>query len=178
MRTIGALLLAIALNAAAIYDTHAEDAPDFNLKTPSGERIQLKSLLKEGPVLLDFWAMWCTPCLKAMPKLQALYDAHKENGLTVLAINEDSLRGQAMVRSFLRAQNYTFPVVLDNSDGGVMWQMKVTALPTTILIDRNGKIVLQLCGYSAAKAKLLKRAVEALLKMDAMFEVMGPVGGG
>jgi len=52
MRTIGALLLAIALNAAAIHDTHAEDVPDFNLKTPSGECIQLKSLLKKGPVLL------------------------------------------------------------------------------------------------------------------------------
>jgi len=166
MRTIGALLLAIVLNAAAIQDTHAEDVPDFNLKTPNGERIQLKSLLKKGPVLLDFWSIWCKPCLKAMPKLQALYEAHKEDGLTVLAVNEDSLRGQAMVRPFLRAQNLTFPVVFDVSDGNVMLEMNVTALPTTILIDRNGKIVMQKCGYSARYSKVLKMVVEALMKMD------------
>ncbi len=166
MRTIGALLLAIALNAAAIHDIHAEDVPDFNLRTPSGERIQLKSLLKKGPVLLDFWAIWCKPCLKAMPKLQALYEEYKEDGLTVLAINEDSLRGQAMVRPFLRAQNITFPVVFDVSDGNVMLQMDVTALPTTILINRNGKIVLQQCGYSARNTKVLKMVIAALIKED------------
>ena len=96
LSTFLALLVASPVPAADI-------APDFNLRSPEGKRVHLKSLLEEGPVLLDFWATWCKPCIKAMPKLQEIYDQYSERGLTVIGVNEDGPRGQSKVKPFLRA---------------------------------------------------------------------------
>ena len=56
----------------------SDEAADFNLRSLDGKRLHLKALLEEGPVLLDFWATWCKPCVKAMPKLQKIYDEYKD----------------------------------------------------------------------------------------------------
>ena len=142
----------------------AEKAPDFNLKSPEGKRINLKELLKDGPVLLDFWATWCKPCIKAMPKLQAIYDKYKDRGFTVVGVNEDGPRGQAKVKPFLRARKLTFPVVMD-LDRGLMKRMRAVSLPVTLLIDQDGEIVLRQSGYTKGKGqeRALIEAIESLL---------------
>jgi cytochrome c biogenesis protein CcmG/thiol:disulfide interchange protein DsbE len=139
-----------------------DSAPDFNLRSPEGKRLHLKSMLKNGPVLLDFWATWCKPCIKAMPKLQEIHEGYKDQGLTVVGVNEDGPRGQSKVKPFLRARKLTFPIALD-SDGGLMKRMRVTALPTTILVDRDGEIVYRRAGFTKGSEKDLIKAIEALM---------------
>jgi thiol-disulfide isomerase/thioredoxin len=139
-----------------------DTAPDFNLRSPEGKRLNLKSMLKDGPVLLDFWATWCKPCVKAMLKLQQVYDDYKDQGLTVVGVNEDGPRGQSKVKPFLRARKLTFPIALD-SDGGLMKRMRVTALPTTILVDRNGEIVYRQAGFTKESGKGLIEAIRSTL---------------
>lgn len=154
------LLLVVFSLCMAVGSSHATSAPDFNLAAPDGKRVQLSKLLKEGPVLLDFWATWCKPCIKGMPKLDAIYKKYKDQGLTVVGVNEDGPRGQNRIRPFLRGRKISFPIAIDN-DGGVMKRMQVRALPTTILIAPDGEIVLRQAGLSDP-APLIE-AIEMLL---------------
>ena len=97
-------------------------------------------------MLLDFWATHCKPCIKAMPKLQALQEKYESKGLTVLGVNEDGPHGQTKVAPFLRSKKNSFSIALD-TDGGVMRRMQVGALPTTILIGQDGEILYKQGGY-------------------------------
>tara|TARA_B100000700_G_scaffold259198_1_gene293884 strand:+ start:448 stop:996 length:549 start_codon:yes stop_codon:yes gene_type:complete len=154
------LFLTLSLAAPAVQ---AEDtAPDFNLRSPEGKRIHLKSLLEEGPVLLDFWATWCKPCVKAMPKLQKVYDKYKDQGLTVVGVNEDGPRGQAKVKPFLRSKKLTFPIALD-LDSSVANRMRVTAYPTTLLLDQDGMIVYRQAGFTSGQEAKLIAEIEQIL---------------
>ena len=160
MRASFALCLCAVLLAST---AHAADiAPDFNLKTPGGKKLHLQSMLKDGPVLLDFWATWCKPCLKAMPKLQSIHETYRDRGLTVIGVNEDGPRSQSKVKPFVRTRKLTFQMALD-SDGRVMKRMRAVALPTTLLIDQQGEIVLRQSGYSKGGEQTLIDAIESIL---------------
>lgn len=153
-------ILALSLCLLIASSVHATEAPDFNLPGLSGERVQLSALLEKGPVLLDFWATWCKPCIKAMPKLEEIHAKYADKGLTVLGVNEDGPRGQNRIRPFLRGRKITFPIAID-ADGSVMQRMQVRALPTTILIAPDREIVLREAGLSDGKAII--DALEVLL---------------
>lgn len=153
-----ALAASISLGAVTL---NAASAPDFNLRNLRGERVNLKTLLAKGPVLLDFWATYCKPCVKAMPKLQKIHEKYGKSGLTVLGVNVDGPRGQNRVKPFLRARRVSFPIALD-SDSAVMRRMQVNVLPTTLLITPDGEIALRQVGYNSKNADLLLAAVEAL----------------
>ena len=153
-------ILALCLCFVIASSAHATEAPDFNLPGLSGERVQLSALLEKGPVLLDFWATWCKPCIKAMPKLEEIHAKYADRGLTVLGVNEDGPRGQNRIRPFLKGRNITFPIAIDG-DGSVMQRMQVRALPTTILIAPDREIVLREAGLSDGKAII--DALEILL---------------
>lgn len=152
--------LALWLCLLVASSARATEAPDFNLPGLSGERVQLSALLKKGPVLLDFWATWCKPCIKAMPKLEEIHAKYADKGLTVLGVNEDGPRGQNRIRPFLKGRKITFPIAID-ADGSVMQRMQVRALPTTILIAPDREIVLREAGLSDGKAII--DALEVLL---------------
>ena len=156
MKKLRALWLCLLVASSA----RATEAPDFNLPGLSGERVQLTALLEKGPVLLDFWAIWCKPCIKAMPKLEEIHAKYVDRGLTVLGVNEDGPRGQNRIRPFLRGRNITFPIAID-ADGSVMQRMQVRAMPTTILIAPDREIVLREVGLSDGKAII--DALEILL---------------
>ena len=121
-------------------------------------------LRRPGVKLLavEFYATWCKPCIKAMPKLQEIYDQYSERGLPVVGVNEDGPRGQSKVKPFLRARKLTFPIALD-PDGGLMKRMRVTALPTTLLVDRDGEVVFRQTGFTKGQEKQLVEAIEAVL---------------
>ena len=152
----------VMLSLIAAPLSASEEASDFNLRSLDGKRLHLEAMLEKGPVLLDFWATWCKPCVKAMPKLQKIYDLYKDKGLTVVGVNEDGPRGQSKVKPFMRARKLNFPIALD-SDGGVMKRMRVTALPTTILVDQEGSIVFRQAGFSKGLEADVLEAVEAML---------------
>ena len=160
IKRISETLLAVMLLAAPVVSK--DMAPDFNLRSPEGDRLNLKSMLEHGPILLDFWATWCKPCVKAMPKLQEIYETYKDRGLTVVGVNEDGPRGQSKVKPFLRARKFTFPIALD-SHGSVMKRMRATAYPTTVLIDMDGEIVFRHAGFAKGDEKVLIEAIEAVL---------------
>jgi thiol-disulfide isomerase/thioredoxin len=109
-------------------------APDFQLKDTDGQYVSLSDMMGQ-PVMINFWASWCGPCLMEMPYIQQVYDEWSGEGLVLLAVNcgESSSR----VTAFMQSYGYTFPVLLD-SNGRVSDDYGVRGIPTTLFIDAYG----------------------------------------
>ena len=111
-------------------------APDFTLETPDGETISLSDL-RGQVVLVNFWATWCPPCRAEMPAIQGVYDAYREQGFVVLAV--DVGEGDAQVAAFADERGLTFPILMDR-EGTVSHQYQVRAMPSTFFVDQAGVI--------------------------------------
>ncbi|MCL6587475.1 MAG: thiol-disulfide oxidoreductase ResA [Anoxybacillus sp.] len=111
-------------------------APDFVLTDLNGKKHRLSDYRGKG-VFLNFWGTWCKPCEREMPFINEQYKTYKKQGVEVLAVNvgEPKLSVQKFVDRF----GLTFPVVIDREDQ-VMNAYEIDPLPTTFLIDKNGKI--------------------------------------
>ncbi|OGC00187.1 hypothetical protein A2V82_07375 [candidate division KSB1 bacterium RBG_16_48_16] len=137
-------------------------AESFSLRDTDGELVRLDDYLGKGPVVLDFWATWCKPCVKSLPKMQKLYEKLQDRGLVVLAINEDGPRSLAKVAPFASSLGLTFPILLDE-DRDVVRQYQVSGLPTTIIIDKDQNVVHTMRGYRPGDEKAVEQLLESLL---------------
>lgn len=111
-------------------------APDMSLSTLDGERVRLSDL-RGKPVLINFWASWCGPCRAEMPHFQAVFEAHADDELVVLAVNQMEAPGTAA--DFVKEFGLTFPVLLD-SQGDASEDYRVRGLPTSFFVDSEGII--------------------------------------
>ncbi len=112
-------------------------APDFSLPDAQGREVKLSDL-KGQVVLLNFWATWCGPCKIEMPWFVEFQRQYKDQGFSVVAVSLDS-EGWEVVKPFAEEYKLNFPVVVGDDEladkfGGV------AALPTTFIIDKEGRI--------------------------------------
>ncbi len=114
----------------------ADIAPEFTLISLTGENVALSDYAGQV-VMINMWATWCPPCKAEMPEINAFYEAHKQEGFVVLAVNnqEDAIT----INEFIQANGFTFPVLLDTQTE-VVDLYRVQGLPTSFIIDRNGFI--------------------------------------
>jgi len=132
-------------------------APDFTLKTLEGEEMTLTSL-KGKVVLLDFWATWCGPCRESIPHLVTLHKNYGEKGLVILGMSADKGDGD-VVRRFVKSMDIPYPIMITPEE--VLRSYGVTALPTTVFIDREGKIREKMIGFnSKIGTQMAERAEE------------------
>ncbi|MDQ1145888.1 peroxiredoxin [Bacillus sp. SORGH_AS 510] len=109
-------------------------APDFQLKTLTGENVKLSDL-KGKKVMLNFWATWCPPCKAEMPEMEQ-FSKLAGDDIVILAVNIDP---QLDVKGFVNENKITFPILLDAEDK-VNEAYQVISIPTTYFIDTNGVI--------------------------------------
>lgn len=133
-------------------------APAFELTTLAGDTVSGDGL-RGKVVLVNFWATWCPPCRVEMPGFQSVYDEKKDDGFVVLGISTDAT-GREPVERFLAERSITYPVAMATatviqSFGGT------NVLPTSFLLDRDGRIRYEVRGIFAAVA--LAQAVDRLL---------------
>ncbi|NTU80520.1 MAG: TlpA family protein disulfide reductase [Chloroflexales bacterium] len=112
-----------------------EPAPDFSFTMPDGTTRRLSDM-RGKPVLLNFWATWCTPCVEEMPAIQQAYDA-AGGALLVLAVNRNELP-EAIAR-FAPKVSVTFPLIA-NIAGDIGDRYSVTSLPVSYFINSDGTI--------------------------------------
>jgi thiol-disulfide isomerase/thioredoxin len=111
--------------------------PPLKLKTADGKVIPIESY-RGKPVILDFWATWCGPCVASMPKLAELYAQGKEKGLVLLSIDFD--QDPKMATDFWAKKGYAWPDFHDG-DGAIEKLVGSSAIPRTMLIDAQGHVV-------------------------------------
>jgi thiol-disulfide isomerase/thioredoxin len=115
---------------------------DFSLPLLDGGARSLKDL-RGKVVFLNFWATWCGPCRAEMPSMENLYSHLKSRGLEMLAVNLQEENKD--VAAFMKQNNLSFPVALDRN-GSIGDFYGVRAIPTTIIIDREGKMLSRITG--------------------------------
>ena len=176
------LALTVALVAAAGFDgcsfwpgpakasvrpeSERKPAPEFALKDADGRLVRLSDY-RGKVVLLDFWATWCGPCRIEIPWFIELERRHKDEGLEVLGIAMDD-EGWEVVKPFLAELRVNYRVMMGN-DATAQIYGDVEALPTTFLIDRDGRIAAVHIGLASRKD--FENGVEELLKHPAVRDV-------
>ncbi len=143
MRTI-ARILAFALFAGTASATGIVADPARPLPVVKDSRLaELLAQRRNTPVVLNFWATWCTPCREEMPALARLEDRWRARGLSVLTVSVSDSRDQAS--KFLWDVGVVLPI-LDDRDQSAARALGVRALPTTIILDRNHRVAARVRG--------------------------------
>ncbi|MFC4618813.1 thiol-disulfide oxidoreductase ResA [Camelliibacillus cellulosilyticus] len=160
VRAVILAVFVVAVGYTLVQVLHAKDtgsdgkgdqAPNFSLKTLDGKTVKLSDFRGKG-VVLNFWGSWCEPCKYEMPFINEAYQKRPKN-VEVLGVNIQE--SPIVVQNFVRQDHIGFPILLD-SKGSVTEAYNIQPIPTTFLIDKNGKIVKKIVSYMPSTDEVLK----------------------
>jgi thiol-disulfide isomerase/thioredoxin len=135
-----------------------QPAPAFQLAMLDGSKFKLANR-KGKVVVLDFWATWCGPCMQSMPLVEEVVRDFANNDVELLAVNMEEQPDQ--VKAVLERHKFNVRVAIDR-DGAVAGKYAVTAIPQTVIIDRDGKVARLFVGGGKATADALRKALQEL----------------
>ena len=138
-----------------------DKAPDFELDDLRGQHHRLSDYVGMT-VLMNFWASWCPECIEEMSSLNKISEKYKGKGLVVLGISAD--RKKEAAQKIMTQTGVTYPVLLDTSGGVFIKRYTVMALPTTVVIDRNGLIVERIIGRIDFSSTAFMKKIENLMQ--------------
>ena len=159
--TIIALVFsAFAASSLASSGMEGQKAPDFALKSSTGDNLRL-SEYRGDVVMINFWATWCGPCRQEMPLLDELYNRYQRVGFNLLGVNidDDSRRAMQMAEEL----GIDFPVLFDASKE-VSRLYEVEAMPVTVLVDREGTVRYVHHGYKPGYEDKYLDQIRSLLR--------------
>jgi cytochrome c biogenesis protein CcmG/thiol:disulfide interchange protein DsbE len=140
-----------------------ENTADWTLETITGETVNFHETLGKGPVVLNFWATWCRPCLKEMPHMNRLAGEYAGR-VTFLAVNSDASKAVAKVAPFIQAKGYDNLIVPLDTGAELQQLLQVGGiLPFTVVFDGQGREIYRHIGYKEGDEEELQREIEALL---------------
>jgi peroxiredoxin len=154
------LLCGAGFSAAKESSLLTKPAPDFTLRSLAGGNQRLKE--QRGQVImLNFWATWCGPCRQEMPQLNRLYDKYRAAGFTLYGVNIDD--DANTVAEMANRLGLRFPVLLD-ADKRVSRLYDLSTMPSTVLIDRDGRVRYVHLGYQDGYEDTYEKQIRELLK--------------
>ena len=164
MRHVITLSLTLALACTGMQaqanNKPASAAPDFALRTLAGPNMRLQEQ-RGKVVMINFWATWCGPCRQEMPHLSRLYDKYRAAGFVLLGVNvdDDARRASEMAQRLA----LPFPVLFD-TEKTVSRLYDLGTMPSSVLIDRDGKVRYVHAGYQAGFEDQYEKQIRELLK--------------
>ena len=141
---LAAIIAAAALALPALAaDPTGSPAPAFTLGSSAGSNVSLAQY-KGQVVMLNFWASWCGPCRQEMPLLESIYKKYNRMGFTLIGVNVEPDSNAA--NQWLKQTPVSFPILYDK-DSKVSKMYDVAGMPSTVIIDRTGKLRVLHRGY-------------------------------
>lgn len=142
-----------------IYTLKGNDAPQFTLNSVTNNNTSINlSEYKGKAVLLDFWEVWCGPCIASMPMIQRLFDTYKDRGLQVLGILNDTKQLEPS-RLMIKNKSFNFPMLIGNEQLKKDYKLD-GAVPLYVLINKSGQISFISQGYSTEIETAIKKVIE------------------
>ena len=132
---------------------------DFSLKNTENKTVSLSQISGKSLTVVDFWATWCQPCIRSMPRLVDLSEAYKDKGVSFIGISVDSPRNLSKVKPFARSMGIRYPILLDSS-GELMGELNVTAVPTLFIINSDYKILYIHEGFNAGDELAIREEID------------------
>jgi peroxiredoxin len=157
---IRAAALATTLAVSSMVGASSSLAPSFTLPSRSGDMVSLEQL-KGQVVMLNFWASWCGPCRQEMPLLDQMHKRYSSLGFTLLGVNVEANTKDA--ERWLADTPVSFPILFDK-DSKVSKLYNVSAMPSTVFIDRKGNVRYLHRGYKPGDESEYLNQIRALLK--------------
>ncbi|GLS24850.1 TlpA family protein disulfide reductase [Marinibactrum halimedae] len=155
-----AIMFSLLTSSALAATTMNKTAPDFTLKSNQGKNFRLSE--HRGDVLfINFWASWCGPCRQEMPILEELHSRYSSAGFKVVGISIDE--DEAAANGLLKKIPVSFPVLYDTTSK-VSELFDVDAMPTSVLVDRNGKMRFLHRGYKPGFEDDYRAQIRELIK--------------
>lgn len=160
LRPLLILLLSSVLLPGITARAVSGAAPDFSLQSRDGGTISLREF-RGQVVMINFWATWCGPCREEMPHLEALYQRYSALGFRLLGVNveEDSENAEA----WLEEMPVSFTILFD-PENRVSELYDVIAMPSTVLVDRQGNIRFSHDGYQSGYENEYQTQIRALIR--------------
>ncbi len=158
---VAALLTGLlALSWPALATDGPPPAPEFKLASRAGGEMSLSGL-RGQVVMINFWASWCGPCRQEFPVLDEMYRKYKPMGFAMVGINVESEKADA--ERFLGMRPVSFPILFD-PDNRVSGSYGVSAMPTTVLVDRQGRLRWQHRAYKPGDEAKYIAQIRAMLR--------------
>jgi len=155
-----AAALAIALPALALAGPAGPPAPQFTLTTRAGRDVSLTQY-RGQVVMINFWASWCGPCRQEMPLLESIYKKYNKLGFTLLGVNVEP--DSKAADDWLKATPVTFPILYDK-ESKVSKLYDVAGMPSTVIIDRSGKLRVLHRGYKPGDENEYLDSIRSLIR--------------
>jgi peroxiredoxin len=154
------MALQLGASAPAAAAKIGDMAPNFTLKADTGKNLRLSEYRGEV-VMINFWATWCGPCRQEMPVLNELYQRYRPVGFTLLGVNIDDQAANAS--RMARRLGVRYPIVFD-AQKTVSRLYDINSMPTTVMVDRDGKVRYLHRGYLPGFEKKYQEQIRGLLK--------------
>ena len=148
-------LVVFAGNSVSISSEAAPDAPEITVREWLTANNPDVSTTRGKVLLLDFWATWCSPCVKGIPKLNELNDKYKDKGMQLIALSQD--KSSDAVRKLIEDKNINYHVAIDN--GTADWY-EIKGYPTMVLVNTAGKIAWKGHPWQPGLENVIKKALE------------------
>ncbi len=153
----------VLLSMSFLYTIQAQEIGDFTLDNLDNEQVSLSEIQGENLTVIDFWATWCKPCTKAMPKLNSIYNEFKDQGVAMIGISCDGPRSISRVPAVANNLNIDYPILKD-IDCEVMNTYQYQVFPTLIVLNAQNEVVYVHEGFSSGDEKEIQAVIEEQLK--------------
>ena len=153
-------VLCVPLTVHAVSSQEA--APDFTLKSLQGENLRLDEY-KGQVVLINFWATWCGPCRQELPLLDRLHQRYQDAGFAGLGINAEGVEKADEAQAMVSKAGVTFPVLVDEGQQ-VSELYALEAMPTSVVVDRDGVVRYVHLGYKPGDESKYLEVVKQLIR--------------
>ena len=159
-KQVAAIVAVLSLSLPALAGPPGAPAPVFTLASRGGQNVSLEQY-KGQVVMLNFWASWCGPCRQEMPLLESIYRKYNKMGFTMIGVNVEPDSNAA--NEWLKATPVSFPILYDR-DSKVSKLYDVAGMPSTVIIDRSGKLRVLHRGYKPGDENEYLDSIRTLIR--------------